>query len=336
MPAPRLAPLQLLGIAAVMMTCLDTAPAGAQRGAAPAEAASREVVVRVLDVGQGDAILIQNGGSVVLVDGGPSPRLLGRYLDEYGLNGDTIDAVILSHAHGDHYMGLRELFAKRRHITVRYFWENQDPSPNVTLRRLRDQIAARVNDGSLIYRDTDDPCANDTPICTITLRGGAMLHIMRPDPEGDGVNNRSVALKLVGPDSAFTMWLAGDAEHEEIEWFDRVARYARDPGMSVDVLKAGHHGSCNGITAGYLDLLRPSLVLASLGAVNDYGHMHVQAKELFQRRQIDWYRTDQNGTITLRWPAVVGNGYSIEVERGGRNLDGPSVRRANQPKCRGM
>ena len=315
-------------LALAVLGLLASGPAAAQR---PDSA----VVVRVLDVGQGDAILIRNGGSVVLVDGGPNPRLLGRYLDQYGLNGDTIDAVILSHQHADHYMGLRELFVKRRRITVRYFWENQDPSPNVTLRRLRDQIAARVK-GGMIYRDTDDPCANGTPLCTITLRGGAKLHIMRPDPQGEGANNRSVALKLVGPDSAFTMWMAGDAEHEEIEWFDRVAGYPRDPGMRVDVLKADHHGSCNGVTARYLDLLRPSLVVASLGAVNDYGHMHAQAKELFRRRQIDWYRTDQNGTITLAWPAVAGNGYSIEVERGGRNLDGPSDRRASQGKCRGV
>ena len=297
------------------------APANAQRPA------PRELVVRVLDVGQGDAILIQNGGSTVLVDGGPDPAVLGKYLDALKLNGDTIDAVILSHQHADHYQGLRELFASRRHIVVRFFWENQDASPNVTLQRLRDSIAARVRAGSLTYRDTDDPCANGQPICNLTLRGGAVLHIMRPDPKGRGANNRSVALKLVGPDSAsFTMWMAGDAEHEETDWFERGAHYDVAPGMSVDVLKADHHGSCTGVTTRYLDLLRPSLVVVSLGAVNDYGHMHVQAKEMFQRRQLDWYRTDQNGTITLKWPAVAGNGFSIEVERGGRNLSGPSDR----------
>lgn len=294
------------------------------------------MIVRVLDVGQGDAILIQNGGSVVLVDGGPNPRVLGRYLDELGINGDTIDAVILSHAHGDHYLGLRELFVKRRRITVRYLWENQDPSPNVTLRRLRAQIAARVREGSLVYRDTDDPCANGQPQCTITLRGGAKLHIMRPDPNGASANDRSVALKLVGPDSAFTMWMAGDAEVGAIDWFDRGAGYGRIPGMGVDVLKADHHGSCDGITPRYLDLLRPSLVVASLEAVNDYGHMHAQTKELLLRRQVDWYRTDQNGTVTLKWPAVAGNGFSIEVERGGRNLNGPSDRRSREAACRGM
>ncbi|NUP72435.1 MAG: MBL fold metallo-hydrolase [Gemmatimonadaceae bacterium] len=296
---------------------------------AEAQRPDSTLIVRVLDVGQGDAVLIENGGSRVLVDGGPSARVLGRYLDQYRLNGDTI-SVILTHQHADHYMGLRELFAKRRRITVRYFWENQDPSPNVTLRRLRDQIGARVREGSLTYRSTDDPCANGQPLCTITLRGGAKLHIMRPDPNGDGANNRSVALKLVGPDSAFTMWMAGDAEHEETDWFERGAHYDVTPGMSVDVLKADHHGSCTGVTPRYLELLRPSLVVASLGAVNDYGHMHEQAKEMFQRRQLDWYRTDQNGTITLKWPAVAGNGFSIEVERGGRNLSGPSDRRCRE------
>jgi competence protein ComEC len=321
---------------AFLVAALVAAPANAQRPA-PRELTVRELTVRVLDVGQGDAILIQNGGSTVLVDGGPDPAVLGKYLDALRLNGDTVDAVILTHQHADHYQGLRELFASRRHIVVRFFWENQDPSPNVTLARLRDSIAARVTAGSLVYRDTDDPCANGQPICTITLRGGAVLHIMRPDPKGRGANNRSVALKLVGPDSAsFTMWMAGDAEHQAIQWFDRTAKYGVNPGMRVDVLKADHHGSCNGVTSRYLDLVKPSLLVVSLGAVNDYGHMHEQAKALYRNAGVPWYRTDQNGTITLRSPGTVGGKYSVSVERPGQDLNGPSDRRANQRNCKGM
>jgi competence protein ComEC len=313
----------------------DTIPSSAP--ARPArDTSSRELVVRVLDVGQGDAILIQNGGSTVLVDGGPKPEVLGRHLDALGLNGGTIDAVILTHQHADHYQGLRELFASRRRIAVRFFWENQDPSPNVTLARLRDSIAARVEAGSLVYRDTDDPCATGRPLCTITLKGGAKLHIMRPDPDGPGPNNRSPALKLIGPDSAsFTMWMAGDAEHEALEWMYGAAGYG-DPGMHADVLKADHHGSCNGVTDRYLDLVRPSLVVVSLGAVNDYGHMHEQAKAAYLRHRDPWYRTDQNGTITLRSPGTPRAKYSVSVERGGEDLSGPSDRQAHQPKCAGM
>jgi competence protein ComEC len=297
----------------------------------PPKPPSSELIVRILDVGQGDAILIQNGGSTVLVDGGPAPAVLGDYLDRLGLNGTTIDAVVLTHAHADHYQGLRELFATRRHITVRYFWENQDPSSNVTLEKLRDSIAARVPLG-LVYRDTDDPCANRAPLCTITLRGGAKLHIMRPNPSGQGPNNRSPALKLVGADSAsFSMWLAGDGEMDDIQWFTRT--YRRNPGMRVDVLKADHHGSCNGVTDLYLDQLKPSLLVASLAAVNDYGHMHAQAKRMYSRHGIPWYRTDQNGTITLRSAGTPGSRYSITIERGGKNMSGPSDRRSTSPEC---
>jgi competence protein ComEC len=301
----------------------------------PAPPNDKSLVVRVLDVGQGDAIFIQNGASNVLIDGGPTPRALGAHLDALHLNGGTIDAVILTHAHADHYQGLRELFASRRHISVRYFWENQDPSSNVTLAKLRDSIAARVRAGTLVYRNTDDPCANGTPLCTVTLKGGAKIHIMRPMPSDGNPNDRSPAIKLVGPDSAsFTMWLAGDAERAETDWFAQQG-YQRAPGMHVDVLKADHHGSCNGVSDAYLDLLSPSLVVASVGAVNDYGHMHAQAKAMFEKHGIPWYRTDQNGTITLRSAGTSGSKYTVTVERGEKNLSGPSDRQASKLGCTG-
>src|ERR1700687_4209630 len=245
------------------------------------DSGGRELIVRVLDIGQGDATYIRNGSSRVIIDGGPDTAVFGRYLDSLNLNNSTIDVVILSHQHLDHYSGLRELFKTARHIRVRSFFENKDPAPAVTLAELRDSTRSRMDRDSLIYRDTDDPCSNGRPICTITMNGGAKLHIMAPLPSGDGPNNRSTAVQLIGPDSAsFTMWLAGDAEHEEIGWFETMG-YDRNPGMRVNVLKADHHGSCNGVTPRYLALTNPRWVVASLGERNDYGHMHAQAKEIY-------------------------------------------------------
>ncbi len=310
-----------------------------QRSDAQSAPGSRsELVVRVLDVGQGDATLIENGGSRVLIDGGPDVRRFERLLDSLALDDSTFDVVILSHQHADHLIGLRALFESRRHIKVRYFFENKDPSAAANLRHLRDSILARVDLDGLIYRDTDDPCANGTPVCTITMRGGAVLHIMRPYPGSADPNDRSAPVKLVGPDSAsFTMWFGGDAQQTAIGWMLGAARYRRNPGMRVDVLKADHHGSCNGVTNAYLDALRPRDLVVSVGAVNPYGHMHTQAKTVYRAHGIEWYRTDQNGTITITSPGAAGAPgapYRITPQRGGTDLAGPSDRRSNQSRCR--
>jgi competence protein ComEC len=297
------------------------------------DSGGRELIVRVLDVGQGDATYIRNGSSRVVIDGGPSTATFGRYLDSLNLNDSTIDVVILSHQHLDHYSGLRELFRTSRHIRVRYFFENKDPAPAVTLAVLRDSILSRMNHDSLMYRDTDDPCSDGRRMCTITMTGGAKLHIMAPMPNGDKPNNRSTAVKLIGPDSAsFTMWLAGDAEREEIGWFES-SGYARDPGMRVNVLKADHHGSCNGVTPRYLSFITPEWVIASVGARNEYGHMHTQAENIYRQAGVPWYRTDQNGTVTIRSPGTPGGGFTISPQRQGIDLDGPSDRVSRQSDC---
>ena len=284
------------------------------------------LIVRVLDVGQGDAILIENGDSRVLIDGGPEPARFARLLDQLGLAGSTIDAVILTHQHYDHYAGLREVFRTSRRITVRYVFENKDPYSSTSLALLRDSIIARAKRKELDYRDTDDPCGTGAPECTITLRGGARLHLLRPDPQGHGPNNRSAVVKLVAPDSAaFTMWLAGDAEQQEISWFD-ATDYDRSPGMRATALKGDHHGSCDGISPRYLDLVRPELVVLSLQAKNDYGYVHSQTLDLLRAQRIPWYRTDQNGTITIT--VAPRARYSVSVERGGPNMRGPTDRPA--------
>lgn len=293
------------------------------------------VTVRDLDVGQGDATYIHSGDSRVLIDGGPDIRRMRMLLDSLRLNDTTIDVVILTHQHADHYAGLLALFDSRRHIRIRYFFEDKDPATASTLARLRDSIVARVERDSLAYRSTDDPCGDGESMCSITLRGGAVLHIMRPLPEPAKANNRSVAIKLVGADSAsFTMWIAGDAEHAAIRNFED-AGYALNPGMQVDVLKADHHGSCNGVTARYLELTSPSWVVASVGGQNDYGHMHQQAKAEYRAARIPWYRTDQNGTVTIRSAGVAGSGFTITPSRRGKDLNGPGDRRASARGCAG-
>lgn len=325
-----------LAIALVLVAIACAIPILRRASAPPVvDGTAPAVVVRVLDVGQGDATFVRNGPSQVLIDGGPDPSRLGDLLDSLGVNGTTIDAVILSHAHADHYAGLAALFESHRHIRVRTFIENEDASPAATLRALRDSVRARVLRDGLDYRDSDDPCGTGAATCDLALAGGAHLRVMRP-PDAEGTtasaNDRSTLVKLVAPDSTLDVWLAGDAEQSEIADAER-AGYARDPGMRVDVLKADHHGSCNGITPRYLALTHPAWAIISVGAANDYGHVHAQAKALLRASGIPWYRTDRNGTITIRTSGIAGDGYTVTPSRGGVDLDGQSDRRSRQVAC---
>lgn len=306
----------------------DTASAAAEVGARTPAA---PLVVHVLDVGQGDATLVENGGSRVLIDGGPTMARFGRLLDSLALNGDTIDVVVLTHPHLDHLGGLRELFRSRRRIAVRYLFETRDPGTGTSLAQLRDSANARARRGELLLRDADDPCGDGRAVCTFTLRGGARLHVLRPQPRG-GVNDRSVPVKLVSADSTFAMWLAGDAEREATAWFDRTDYDVR-PGMDVDVLKLSHHGSCDGTTARLLRLASPRWAVASLAADNDYGHVHAQTTALLREAGVAWYRTDVNGTITIRAPGADGAPYTIAPSRGPAGATGRVDRRASRAAC---
>lgn len=332
----RLIALLIFFVALGFSTYFSTTPSHERQRSAVIDPPAPALTVRLLDVGQGDATYIHNGNSRIIIDGGLKQARFGKLLDSLGLRDTVIDVVILSHAHSDHYQGLQALFESKRKIRIRYFFENQDPSSAKALGMLRDSVLSRMTRDSLIYRDTDDPCGDGRPLCTITLRGGAVLHVLKPLGPPQSANNRSVAVKLVGADSAsFSMWFAGDAEHEAIRYFSRTG-YPLRPGMHVNVLKANHHGSCNGVNQQYLRAIRPDWVVVSLANKNDYGHMHEQAKAAYRAAKVPWYRTDQNGTITITAPGTPNSGYTVTPSRGTSEMRGASDRKARQARCEGI
>jgi beta-lactamase superfamily II metal-dependent hydrolase len=294
------------------------------------------LVVRIIDAGQADALLIENGASRVVIDAGQGLSRIAGIISEFGLANGKIDIMILSHGHYDHHGGLREYFKSVHNIQIPIFLENKDSATSTTFAELRDSLNARSGRSVLDYRDTDDPCGTGATICTFVLDGGAKLHVMKPDPNATDPNNRSVPVKLVGPDSAsFSMWMSGDAEHEALAYFD-AAGYDVSPGMNVNVLKGNHHGSCNGVNSRFLDLTTPDWVTFGVSATNGYHHVHTQTKDLLSSRSIPWYRSDGNGRITITTPGTVGGGYSVSVEKGTASMHGTADETSSQTACNSL
>lgn len=293
------------------------------------------LVVRIIDAGQADAIFIENGDTRIILDAGQGLGRMADLIEEFGMANGTIDMMFMSHAHYDHHGGLREFFKSVHNINIPVFFENKDAGTSTTLAELRDSLNARDGRNVMDYRDTDDPCGTGAAVCTFVLDGGARLHVMKPDPYGD-VNDRSVPIKLVGPDSAsFSMWFSGDAEHAALAYFDQ-AGYDVSPGMNVNVVKGNHHGSCNGINSRFLDLTSPDWITFGVSATNGYHHVHTQTKDLLTARGVPWYRSDGNGRITFSTPGTSGGGYTVSVERGSASMNGLGDATSSQSACNNL
>ena len=120
----------------------------------------------------------------------------------------------------------------------------------------------------------------------------AYLEVLYPDGTGDGGNNDSIVLygRLLGTNFLLT----GDLEQGEL---DLIETY---PNLPVEVLKAGHHGSKGSSYPEFLDHIEAKIALVSAGENNRYKHPHQETLERFDSRNIQVYRTDQQGAIRFR------------------------------------
>ncbi len=246
--------------------------------------------VTVLDVGQGDAILVEgDAGTRMLVDGGPDPDRLLVVLDERLPAWDRrIDLVVLTHPHEDHVAGLAILLERYRVRTVAEVGMH-GPGPgyaafHATLDRLgidRGRLAAgdrlRV-DGTTI--EVRWPPRGSVPF--------------EPPDTGTGINNVSAVLDLHF--GARRLLLMGDVE-EAIDPQLLAAGIA--DGRRLDLLKVAHHGSRTASTEAFLGALRPRVAVISAGTGNPYGHPTRQTLDRLAAIGARTFRTDTDGTVTI-------------------------------------
>jgi competence protein ComEC len=262
-------PRQALAIAALAVACWLPLP---RFGGAEAPPPPRGLRIEVLDVGQGDAILLRPAGApAILVDGGPPGGQLARKLEQAGV--DRLGAVVVTHDQSDHVGGIEELMGE---VPVgRFFF-------------------ARASRG-LIARAAAAGAEPERIAAGRELGSGALrLRVLWPPPEllgaaAVGQDPNQLALVIEADWRDFSMLLTADAEAEAVPI---------EPGP-IDVLKVAHHGSDDAGLAGFLDLAQPLLAVISVGEGNPYGHPTAATLATLRAHQVPTLRTDEEGEITI-------------------------------------
>jgi competence protein ComEC len=270
------------------------------------------VRVTVLDVGQGDAILVEGGrGGRLLVDGGPDPDRLLIALDARLPPWDRrIDLLVLTHPHEDHVAGLALLLTRYR--IGRTFEPGMiGPGPGYRAwQAALDRLG--LHPGRLA---TGDRFGLDQ----------IRFRVLWPDPGGvprepaDGgtaINN--VSIVLLGEIGRQRFLLAGDIE----EAIDPILIARGLP--RVDLLKVAHHGSRTSSTAAFLDAVRPRVAVASAGAGNPYGHPTKATLDRITARGAQVLRTDRNGSVEVTLDGAAG--LAAHPDRAGVATAGPAER----------
>ena len=246
--------------------------------------ASGNLTLSVLDVGQGDSLLVTTPlGHHVLVDAGPTSQVTAKLDAALPRSGRAIDLAIVSHNHADHIGGM---IAVINRFTVDQFWlSGATDTTQVYIDMLQALKDRRVPTKAVIAGDTTTfDGVKFTVLYPITSQVG-----LRPENQHDAMVAVLVEYK------SRSMVLTGDLESSK----EAEILKAGEITHTIDVLKVGHHGSTTSTSDAWLDALKPSIAVISVGAKNMFGHPAPSTVTKLTNRGIQVLRTDQNGTVDV-------------------------------------
>jgi competence protein ComEC len=252
----------------------------------------RPLTITVIDVGQGDSILVQApSGRTMLIDGGGRageatrgydvgrevvvPALMARGVRR-------IDVLVVTHPHEDHIGGLGAVVAA---LPVGMVLDPMLAEDNEQYRELR---AAIKRKHISVHRATEGQ--------QLDLGDGVLLEVLNPpDPRlmGASANDSSVVMRLTS--QHFSMLLTADIEHLGAVHVARLGDEIRST-----VLKVPHHGSAGDAGSGLVQTVRPALAVISVGENNQFGHPSPETLRELEAVGAKVMRTDRDGAVTTR------------------------------------
>ncbi|WP_270941489.1 ComEC/Rec2 family competence protein [Romboutsia lituseburensis] len=235
--------------------------------------------IHIIDVGQGDSILIKTPNSkTLLIDGGTneSEHIVKGYLKKHKIK--TIDFLIATHPDSDHIGGL-DAVVNKFNVKGLYL-----PEQTITSDSYNDLISAcnqKQVPINYLYKGDNFP-----------IDDYINLFVLSPSYIQDDNNLNSIVFKLSFKNKSFLF--TGDAESSNES--DIINSFNLE---DIDFLKVGHHGSKSSTTSEFLDETTPDVAVISCGYKNQYGHPHNTTLKNLEDHHVTTYRTDLSGDIVL-------------------------------------
>lgn len=265
--------------------------------------------ISMLDVGQGDSIVLQTSdGFNALFDGGStSKKNIGRYriytyLKYAGVR--SLDYVFVSHPDKDHISGIYELIDmcdntfEIKNIVLPHI--NDTDETLLEIRKMADRVGINV-----LYA-----CRGDA-----LSAGNLSISCVHPCKNYNYESANDYSAVYLISFGKFSMLMTGDAESKAEKCLIQDARKSDSVVdlqklSGINVLKAGHHGSRGASSENFLRFVKPETALISCGVDNSYGHPHNETLQRLKEAGTKVYRTDDRGEIMVR---VWEDSYAIEV-----------------------
>jgi len=245
-------------------------------------AKEKDLEVTFLDVGQGDAILIETpSGQNILIDGGEGEKIIKRLSEELDWWDKKIDLMILTHPHSDHVGGLVDVLKRYEISNILYTGAIHNSPDYIEWLKL-------IKEKNISLKIINHPQE-------INLGEYLVLDILYPESQSNidrqsNLNNTSMVAKLIYKQNSFLFM--GDAE-KEVEGI----LLKNKEKLKANVLKIGHHGSDTSSTNDFLQAVQAEYAIIEVGENNSFGHPSPRIIKRLERAGLKIYRTDMDASI---------------------------------------